>query len=168
MLINELYIDNENGMGLTPDNMEVDYKGFRVLMKPHTFLDLAPGGVGFNDVTGGPMEKKYSEGAGIASPSLYFEIPKAWDKGNFSKVCGVDGHEGRHRMVLALKLEGNTPIETHIFVRFHNRKSITPEIISNINKGAVNQNGWSLNYQEEFEKNVAQFFFVKGPLFTLL
>ena len=40
MKINEIIIDNRNGAGATPNNEEIDYLGFRILMKPSVFLKL--------------------------------------------------------------------------------------------------------------------------------
>lgn len=50
-LLNEVTIDNEHGWGQVPMNLNVEYRGLRVLMKPSVFLKLAA------ELTGEPSQK---------------------------------------------------------------------------------------------------------------
>lgn len=122
-------IDNKNGIGNVPDNMNVDYKGKRVYMLPSTFLKLAAplhaNSEGFEYV------REYitkNEGK-IASPFLVLAIPEAWEKGKFNKVARVASHEGRHRMTVVKSFYGDKPIEVHLFFQHYRARHIIPEWI---------------------------------------
>ena len=39
--LDEYKLDNERGLGSTPNNSNIDYMGFRTMMKPSVFLKLA-------------------------------------------------------------------------------------------------------------------------------
>ena len=131
MKIKEVVIDNINGAGATPYNQEVDYRGLRVMMKPSIFLQLAS-----------PMDSERANrlvdfvknGGAVASPFLSIHIPEAWKENDFSFSAQVQTHEGRHRMVAIQNIDGDIPVEVHLFFTNGIRaKNIQPEWIDNMN-----------------------------------
>jgi hypothetical protein len=153
--LNELRINNQAGLGATPNNQNVDYVGLRVLMKPLTFLKLALP-IGRKTVDDRATIKyigQHLDDPGIGAPFLDLRIPEAWFSGDFSEPASVIGHDGRHRMYAAAAAEGNNPIEVHLFPRGGLRnRDLTPEIIKHLQQG--------LNAQGTQG-------YVRGPLFDL-
>lgn len=134
--IDEYKVDNVKGLGAVPNNQEVDYFGMRVLMKPSMFLKLAtklemPVSVDY-------IEKHLKDGGALGSPFLSVIIPPEWDDGDFSKFAEVSSHEGRNRMMAIQKVEGDEPVEVHIFPRNGLRaRDLTPEFVKALNRGLV-------------------------------
>lgn len=137
--LEELRIDNVDGWGAVPYNQNVDYMGLRVKMKPSVFLKLA------HTLTRYPSSKDIEQhikaDGGIGAPFLVINIPVEWfDNGDFTKPAEVYGHEGRNRMAAVKKVEGDNPIETHLFFAKQLRnRDLTPEIISHLNKEILSQ-----------------------------
>jgi putative chitinase len=147
-LLSEVKIDNKDGAGAVPYNQDVDYFGLRVAMRPSTFLRLA---APLGQEHSAELEKYIGDGGAIGAPFLEIKIPMEWDDGDFSKPAQVVGHEGRNRMTAVRKLEGDAPIEVHIFPRGGYRaRDISPEFRAALVKGL----------QAEKATNV-----VAGPLF---
>jgi len=147
-LLSEVKIDNQQGAGAVPYNQDVDYFGLRVMMKPSTFLRLA---APLGQEHSAELEKYIADGGAIGAPFLEIKIPQEWDDGDYSKTAQVAGHEGRNRMTAIQKLEGDAPIEVHIFPRGGYRaRDITPEFRAALVRGL----------QAEKATNI-----VAGPLF---
>lgn len=148
--MNEHKIDNRKGAGATPNNADVDYFGLRVKMKPSTFLKLAaPLGMEHSK----DLEKYIADGGAIGAPFLTVDIPAEWNEGDFSKPAAVRNHEGRNRMSAILKLEGDVPVEVHIFPRGGYRaRDLTKDWIASMKSGLV------------AEKSTK---YVSGPLFEI-
>lgn len=147
-LLSEVKIDNKDGAGAVPYNQDVDYFGLRVMMRPSTFLRLA---APLGQEHSAELEKYIADGGAIGAPFLEIKIPPEWDDGDFSASAQVAGHEGRNRMTAIQKLEGDAPIEVHIFPRGGYRgRDITPEFKSALARGL----------QAEKATNI-----VPGPLF---
>jgi hypothetical protein len=131
--LDEVTIDNRGGWGAVPYNQDVDYFGLRVKMTPKTFLKLAA------PLDDEPSEKIYNhiqKGGAIGAPHLYIIIPEDWDNKDFSMPAQVAQHEGRNRMKSILKIEGNHPIEVHLFpLSGYRNRDLTPEFIKTMNKG---------------------------------
>ena len=124
--LKEINIDNKDGWGSTGNNRNVDYLGVKVLMKPGVFLKLAlplyDEEHSKTNIAG--MIKHHNEGGSFASPTLYLDLPSKWYKNDVSKgIARVSGHEGRHRMNVQLKVEGDVPVETHLFVSGYRAKN---------------------------------------------
>jgi hypothetical protein len=149
-------IDNDHGLGATSYNRMVDVLGLRVRMKPSTFLALAR-----------PLERDaYVEkrvqglidlmrsGSGIGAPFLELRIPEAWEDGDLSEIPRVAAHEGRHRMLAATAIQGDAPVEVHLFPRQYNAAEITPQWVKLWRAGLVKQGGRESRAD-----------FVQGPLF---
>lgn len=129
--IDEVTIDNHDGAGAVPNNSNVDYMGLRVAMRPSVFLQLATPLATASD----PKLVKYiAHGGAIGSPFLQVSIPEAWDSGDFSKPAQVVGHEGRNRMHAIQKLEGDNPIEVHIFPLYYRARDMTPDFVNKLNR----------------------------------
>lgn len=164
MRINEVVIDNVHGYGAVPNNNEVDYLGLRVLMAPNIFLQLAAGGVSDGQVDDSHfIAQAIKSGKGIGAPFLGISLPKEWLDGDYSLPARIISHEGRHRMVAVRRLEGNNPIETHIFVKNHRNRHITPEMKIALNKMLLPQAFSSIVDTLDFSDQIR--FAIKGPLF---
>jgi hypothetical protein len=135
MKIIEVTINNDSGAGAVPYNKDVDYFGLRVEMKPSTFLKLA---APLGQEHSAELEKYIADGGAIGSPFLEIKIPQEWDDGDFSKPAQVAGHEGRNRMTAVQKLEGDNPIEVHIFPRGGYRaRDLTADYVKAIQQGML-------------------------------
>ena len=151
----ESRIDNKNGAGAVPDNQEVDYFGKKVAMTPRMFLKLAKPLQFDKDVEKtilGLMDYM-KQGNKIGSPFFGIKLPGEWFDGNFDtqEKPRVMNHEGRHRMYALQSMDGNNPVEVHLFFRGGVRaRDITPEIMAKLNEGILNEEGR----------------YVSGPLFN--
>lgn len=143
--IDEYKADNDingQGLGTTGYNSNVDYRGLRVLMKPSVFLSLAahlpsPTSVDY-------IVQHMKDGGALGSPFLIVDIPEEWFDGNFTGLnyAKVAGHEGRNRMLAIQKLEGDEPVEVHIFGYGEIRaRHFTTEIIEQLEVAMRNQDG---------------------------
>jgi pyrimidine deaminase RibD-like protein/GNAT superfamily N-acetyltransferase len=128
--VDEVAIDNYNGAGSTPNNQNIDYMGLRVLMRPSTFLQLA---APLSSAPNAKLEKYIADGGAIGAPFLRIDIPEGWNTGDFAMPAQVAGHEGRNRMHAIRKLEGDDPIEVHIFPIYYRARDMTPEFVKNLN-----------------------------------
>jgi hypothetical protein len=150
----EYVADNVKGPGSTPNNQDIDYFGFRVLMKPSLFLKLAaplPEGKSVEF-----FKERLKNKEGIGSPMLYIAVPREWKEEKFDTgVPKVDGHEGRNRMTAIKEVEGDDPVEVHIILKSRSvewrNRHITQKIKNELNKGMNKETVDSL---------------VDGPLFT--
>lgn len=135
--LSEVRIDNKKGAGSTPNNDNVDYLGLRVMMKPSVFLKLAPP-LGYSaDLQ--RMRDLIQSGGAIGAPQLYLEIPPSWDDEDLIKPARVQNHEGRHRMQAILELEGDEPVETHLFPLGMRRRHLTPQMIQRLQQSLISQ-----------------------------
>jgi hypothetical protein len=146
--LDEYKLDNERGLGRVPDNGNVDYMGFRTMMKPSVFLKLAkPLPEGYKSQDYPELVQKIKSGEGIGSPFLNIEIPAGWEDepADFTRTTKVTGHEGRHRMYAILELEGDVPVEVHLWGRFSSselrRKYMTDEMFDELEKGLISETG---------------------------
>jgi hypothetical protein len=99
------------------------------------------------------LKQHIAQGGSIGAPFLDVKIPPEWDDGDFSRPAKVVGHEGRHRMKAALAVEGDDPVETHIFPKGGYRaRDLTPEFIKHLNQSLETQAGGRV---------------LSGPLFTV-
>lgn len=129
--ITEVNINNDHGWGSTPLNREVDYFGLKVLMKPSTFLKLA---APLNSPARDSIKQHIKNQGSIGAPFLTINLPEEWDNGDFSKPAEVRSHEGRNRMHSILEIEGDNPIEVHLFFGPGVRnRHLTPAIKKELN-----------------------------------
>lgn len=141
--LQELKIDNANGIAAVPNNQEVDYFGMRVEMKPSMFINLSlPLNMNQDDKNTIEHLKAQLDTKGIGAPFLTIDYPAEWDDGDFSKPAAVKGHDGRHRMYAIIDKEGDAPVEVHLFFNGGVRaRDLTPEIKAELNKQIVSQRG---------------------------
>jgi hypothetical protein len=149
--ITEVNIDNAKGAGAVPYNTDVDYFGVRVLMSPSTFLSLAAPLAEPESKEG--LMKFLKDGGAIGSPFLDIGVPFEWDDGNFKQYAKISGHEGRNRMMAVMDLEGDSPIEVHLFFKQYRAREITPEMITKANEGMFREQTTTL---------------IPGPLFKVM
>ena len=141
--IQEVRIDNQRGAGAVPLNQEVDYFGLRVMMRPSTFLRLALPLQSDEYVQ--RMEDYIKDGGAIGAPFLSIDIPQAWeqDPPDFSQPAEVKSHDGRHRMMAVRRLEGDKPVEVHLFPIGLRNRHITPEWQEALRRGMVSQRSYN-------------------------
>jgi len=116
MRINEVVIDNTRGAGATPDNENVKYLGLQVLMRPSVFLKLAWPLDIKNQERFDSLKDYIAGGGAIGAPYLRINIPEAWQTGDTTETARIRTHEGRHRMTAIKEIEGDYPIEIHLFL----------------------------------------------------
>lgn len=143
--VTEYKADNSmtgKGLGTTGYNANVDYRGLRILMKPSVFLSLAahlpsPTSVDY-------IVQHMEKGGALGSPFLIVDIPEEYFDGDFTGLnyATVVGHEGRNRMLAIQKLEGDDPVEVHLFGYGEIRaRHFTPEIIEQLQLAMRSQDG---------------------------
>lgn len=151
-LIEDIRFDNAGRFGGTPNNIEIGYRGIRVMMRPSVFLSLA---APLEDERSQSIEKLsqvISKGEeGIGNPTLYITVPDEWREGDTSTPGQTSGHEGRHRMLVIQRLrnkEGSdpdAPVEVHILLSSPHyewrNKHFNKEVISSLNNGVRSEMG---------------------------
>ena len=91
-----VFSDAEGAWGRTDYHEHPEYFGVYVKMFREKFLRIASK---LEDGLRNPAVAKHMAAGGkIATPALYVKIPWAWEKGDFSEMARVAGHEGRNRM----------------------------------------------------------------------
>lgn len=140
---NSNIIDNSDGLGAVPYNMEVDYMGLRVKMKPYVFLNLAAPLRKDQQQSVEYIKKYLKNGEKIGSPFLQIQIPYEWENGDFENYAKVISHEGRNRMIAIKELYGRSRfVETHLFFSGEIRnRHLTPYIIENLKKSMISETG---------------------------
>jgi hypothetical protein len=130
--INEsLKMDQKKGLGNVPMNQDVDYFGFRVQMKPSTFLKLASPVKGLKPTDF--MIKHLEAGKPFASPFLQIDLEMD------HQYPRIAGHEGRHRMAAIKHVHDDIPVEVHIFIRGVKKNRVTSEMKKRINGGITQE-----------------------------
>jgi GNAT superfamily N-acetyltransferase len=162
-------IDNEKGIGRDyAIHGLVGSMGFRILMKPSTFLSLvAKMGNWAKPEYQAAMNDYLKAGNPIAAPTIRWVIPKEWEHGDYSKPAVVRGHEGRHRMTSILELDGDNLTEVIARISNDNKdiysvSQIKPEWLRQINAQCVRQDDM-LNSSYRITKG--PFFKMSNPMF---
>jgi pyrimidine deaminase RibD-like protein len=113
--LDELKIDNVNGLGAVPYNQEIDHKGLRVSMRPSIFLKLAQKlQIKLKDIETIKTISSQLDIKGIGSPFLRIAIPQEWKNNIYNRPARVIGHDGRHRMLAIQSEESDDPVEVHL------------------------------------------------------
>lgn len=128
--VGSVIFDNEDGLGVTPNNKEIDYFGFTVIMKIDTFLKLAANHGGKREESANDIKELLNQGYGIATPMLYLKIS---DLNEETMKVEVTGHEGRARVICCQKYFNLTKIPVHIMPTGYRSKHITKEVFDRIN-----------------------------------
>ncbi len=167
MKIVEVVIDNLKGAGATPNNNDIYYLGIKVSMKPSIFLELAQY-ASRNDLKNIDGLKNFiKDGGAIGSPWLDIRIPNSWQSNDYSQPAVVCGHEGRNRISAVKELEGDEPIEVHLFFPRYKARHLTPEILKHINQKLYKQ-GTSYDYNTGEIKFPLIYKPIIGPFFTII
>jgi hypothetical protein len=103
--VGNVAFDNENGMGATPNNANVNYLGFTIMMTPADFLAYAlPGQRKEKAKELASLMKKHVP---IGAPFLTLDINlEKFESGEEPLRVVVDGHEGRARTLAIEMLNG--------------------------------------------------------------
>jgi len=134
--LKEVVIDNVRGMGAVPDNQEVDYLGVRTLMKPSVFLELAERR-NFFARSASSIANELRDGEAIGAPFLIVKVDEDGDQ-----PAEVMNHEGRNRMVAVQEVEGDDPIEVHIFLaQGMRRRHLTDTKLRDMQRIMISQDG---------------------------
>lgn len=141
----ELRWDNQQGIGQTPNNQNIDYMGIRVQMRPSMFLKLAAP-VNMTSQDRKTIEFMKATDRAFGSPTLYIQVPDAWKDGDYTQgEAEIVGHEGRHRMIAHQEAEGDVPVETHIIIKSPYRewrnRHITADLLQRLNQGMLSERG---------------------------
>lgn len=100
--------DQVHGWGNVPDNQNVVYAGFAVVIRAEKFLKLVPPRAEDEDIKF--MMEHIDVGKPIGSPFLIVDFT--------NDVAEVRMHEGRGRVMCIAKLYGpSTPVMVHVFPR---------------------------------------------------
>lgn len=79
-------------------------------------------------------------GGEFGAPFLQIKIPEEWENDNFVGDAKVSNHEGRNRMYALMELDGDIPVEVHLFPMGGLRaRHLTSEIMKQLNKRMVPQ-----------------------------
>jgi len=127
--LGELHFNQETGKGQVPDNMDVDYKGFAVIMTPRQFHALVAPRT-YNDESLAFITDAIKNGEAIGSPFLSILKDK---KGRYR----VSGHEGRTRMKAISDVYGQVPVLVHIFADWTRAEKLSAEIINAIRNSLI-------------------------------
>lgn len=112
--VGKVTFDQHKGLGATPNNRNVVYRGFVAELKPSTFLKLV------TPADRGEDSKKFvgliEKGTSLASPTLYISInEEEFENGEPLKVK-ITGHEGRARTWAFDTINGNVPMPVHFIL----------------------------------------------------
>jgi predicted nucleotidyltransferase len=144
--LDEVRIDNKNGIGQMPFNDSIDYHGLRVYTTPKIFLALSlPLSMDEQDRKIIEFLKTQKDTTGFGAPYLEIAIPEQWEAGDFQQPARIVDHDGRHRMMAILETEGNNLVETHLRARYFKNRNLTADIIKHLNQKVVSQNKKILN-----------------------
>ena len=138
-LTDSIYIDNVHGIGQTPDNRSVMYKGFVANLSLDTFKRLAKPSTDDHE-RAEPLIEKIRDGYGIGSPCLYIDVDSFIH--DTSELPQVTGHEGRARCT-ALQQLGVTTMPIQFLIsgyRARHIKSVT-DFHAYLNAGLVAETG---------------------------
>jgi hypothetical protein len=125
-------VDNENGFGNTPNNVEVKHIGFVVIMRCTDFLQLAADDQGSQDATAIKMVNWIKSGFAMANPYLKMDIDK-----EMKKPFQITDHEGRGRVKAILKYLGDIKIPVQIMLWPIKPRALTDEMVQKIKDGYV-------------------------------
>lgn len=142
-----IYYDQVNGKGAIPYNQDVARKGFRVLMKPSTYLRLC------NPIRQGQAEmhnfefiKDYIRGGNpIGSPWLRLELDRFPQGAYRAQDAYVSGHEGRNRALAIQQLYDDEPIEVHITTNADSNRALSLELRELLRDGLKSEYGKFIN-----------------------
>jgi hypothetical protein len=132
-----------DGIGSVPLQMNLDYSGFTLWMKPRTFIELALPDTPGRDVSF--FVNAIREGKPLAPPwfTLKWEEKSIkryeWERMPTSNFWSVGGHEGRGRIAAAISEGLTQEIPVHCFGWRWNASSIDQKHIDALREGIVSE-----------------------------
>jgi hypothetical protein len=150
-----IVLNSEKARGSMPNNANVRYMGFAVLMKPQTFLDFAQT-LPEKEKRQGTLEFLPSQARdpGWGPPSFYFD----------REAMHITGHEGRHRASL-FQQACNELMLVHMFPKYERARHMTPEIINDIRTNMMGERG-SWYSVHKSSKPLFDYAFVENEILT--
>ena len=129
-MVGKVIFDQVNGLGATPNNQNIMYRGFVGMMKPNDFLSFAASADRSEDAAS--ITKLIEQGYGIGSPFLILDIER--DKSEKITGMKIKGHEGRARCVALTKLQPSIDIPVHFLLYGETRaRHVDKQMISLLN-----------------------------------
>lgn len=129
--VGKITFSGSKGFGSVPNNSNVNYMGFVGFMKPSTFLSIALDDQGQQEETSKDLEKFVDEGYAIGIP--FFSIKFDPDGKTLPKITG---HEGRGRMRMIRRVNGDQEIPVHFFPSGGMRsRDITKDMAEEVKQG---------------------------------
>ena len=144
-----IYIDNKDGLGATPDNQNVLYKGCITIMKIDDYFKLAKPDP--NVTARVPyMAQKIKEGFGFGNPCFYMDIDGFVDED--ATPPEIKGHEGRARCKL-FKDSGITEIPVQFLFNGYRARHVQDhsKFLTWMNSGIKDERGVE-TYRNLFHK----------------
>lgn len=128
--VGNVIFDQKNGLGATPNNQNVVYRGFVGMMKPSDFLLFAAKADRGEDAK--EVLNLIKDGYGIGSPFLYLKLDN--DEETSKIKMSIVGHEGRARSVALNTLQPNVNIPVHFFMYGETRaRHIKDQVVKMLN-----------------------------------
>lgn len=155
--VGDVFFDNIEGLGATPNNRNIHYKGIVGMMTPARFLSVVAGAHS-SDVKerGEKFVPMVQERIAMAAPTLYINVDKVFNPPDVTKdplydlmkdskywledksdaSAFVSGHEGRGRVTAIARVFGNSiQLPVHLFFSCGNFSQLTPEEKSTVING---------------------------------
>lgn len=133
--VGKITFSSSKGFGSVPNNTNVWYMGFVGFVRPSVFMSLALDDEGQQEPTSRDLEKFVEEGYAIGIP--FFEIVIDDEGKTLPKIVG---HEGRGRMRMVRRVNGDEPVPVHFFLRGGMRsRNITKNMADEIKQGVYAQ-----------------------------
>ncbi len=148
--IGNVVFDQTNGMGETPNNRNVIYKGFAALMPCSKFLELvAPAN---RDEDAAKIASRIENGESIASPFIELDLngfmTAIEEEDPNIPIPEVVGHEGRGRVFALMKLNHSKHVLVHVFASHFRARHF-----DDVSLRLLNDNGL---YQEKSKKLITK------------
>lgn len=136
----KIVFDPQEGFGSVPNQLEIEYRGFAVIMRPDTFNRLVPPLLPVSDVQFvdyvSSMGEKMRQGTPVAPPFLAVDFQT-------KSAPKILGHEGRHRVAAIQAISKDNPSQmvlVHVFPANGMRaRHLTADMISQFRDHAIPQ-----------------------------
>jgi hypothetical protein len=153
--VGSVIFDQVKGLGATPNNQNIVYRGFVAMMYPKDFASFAATADRSEDAQ--QIAKLIKEGYGVGSPFLILDVDRS-----ATKPTKVVGHEGRARCVALNNLQPNVLIPVHCMLYGETRaRHIDDQMISRLNSSITAER------TDSIVKNKIQSVWVNGKHITL-